>query len=180
MNISEEKSKIRKTIKLLKQNYSYDEFLRKSKSIFTQVERSKEFLSAKIVLAYWSMKDEVCTHFFVEKWYKQKTILLPVVNGNELVLRQFFGKESMVVGSSFGILEPTGEDFINLEEIDVIIVPGMAFDKENNRLGRGKAFYDKLLRNTKATKMGVCFNFQLLDNVPVDSHDVKMDKLFYY
>ncbi len=65
--------------------------------------------------------------------------------------------------------------FEEVDKIDLIIVPGIAFDKSLNRLGRGKAYYDKLLKDSKAIKIGVCFDFQLLESVPVDKYDVKMD-----
>lgn len=57
----------------------------------------------------------------------------------------------------------------------MIIVPGVAFDNNNNRLGRGKAYYDKLLKESKSYKVGVCFDFQLIEEVPVDEYDIKMD-----
>ena len=81
----------------------------------------------------------------------------------------------MLAGSAFEIYEPVDLFTDSLNSIDFIIVPGVAFDNQKNRLGRGKAYYDKLLKNTKAFKAGVCFGFQLLDSVPVNSFDEKMD-----
>jgi len=111
-------------------------------------------------MLYWSMNDEVQTHDFVQKWADKKEIILPSVNGNELILKKFNGINKMVKGESFGIPEPDGELYPFPELIDVIIVPGVAFDKQNNRLGRGKAFYDKLLKTVKSKKVGVCFDFR--------------------
>ncbi|MDA3778950.1 MAG: 5-formyltetrahydrofolate cyclo-ligase, partial [Bacteroidales bacterium] len=73
------------------------------------------------------------------------------------------------------ILEPIGETFTDYNSIDIIVVPGVAFDDNMNRLGRGKAYYDKLLHNCKAKKIGICFNFQIINKVPVDKHDITMD-----
>jgi 5-formyltetrahydrofolate cyclo-ligase len=81
------------------------------------------------------------------------------------------------MGENFGIPEPSGELFKDYNEIDLILVPGVAFDIENNRMGRGKAYYDKLLSSLKAFKLGVCFDFQLLQSVPTDEHDIKMDRI---
>ena len=75
----------------------------------------------------------------------------------------------------FGIEEPTGPEINNLSNIDLVIVPGMAFDMKGNRLGRGKGYYDKLLRKMRCYKIGVCYNFQLLENIPVEEHDFPMD-----
>lgn len=64
-----------------------------------------------------------------------------------------------------------------MDKIDVILVPGVAFDAYGNRLGRGKGYYDKILKQTNAYKIGVCFDFQFIENVPTEVHDVKMDKV---
>ena len=144
----------------------------------SKVEELDRFREAKVVLLYWSMEDEVQTHAFVEKWYKSKTILLPCVDGDDLRLRQYTGADCMREGEQFGIGEPTGEEYTDLESVDAIIVPGVAFDKEGHRMGRGRGFYDRLLKSTpNAYKIGVCFDFQMVESVPVEPHDVMMDRV---
>ena len=144
----------------------------------SKVEDLDRFREAKVVLLYWSMEDEVQTHDFVEKWYKSKTILLPCVDGDDLRLRQYTGTDCMRDGEQFGIGEPTGEEYTDLESVDAIIVPGVAFDKEGHRMGRGRGFYDRLLKSTpNAYKIGVCFDFQMVESVPVEPHDVMMDRV---
>lgn len=108
-----------------------------------------------------------------------KTVLLPVVDGDDLVLKRYEGADSLQEGA-FHIMEPTGETFpINrYAEIDWVLVPGMAFDGCGHRLGRGKGYYDRLLpRLSKAHKTGVCFPFQLLESIPCEAHDVVMDEV---
>ncbi len=173
--VNQDKSELRKYIRELKKQYPFELKKQKSENIFNRLEKHDFFLDAKVVMLYWSMKDEVFTHDFVNKWVNKKTMILPAVKGDELELRKFEGLENMIIGESFGIAEPAGEAFKNTDEIDLIIVPGVAFDKQNNRLGRGKAYYDKLLKTSNAKKIGLCFDFQLLDSVPVDEHDIKMD-----
>jgi len=173
--IDQEKKEIRKQIRELKKQYSPEVKKAKSENIFKKLEELQEFDQANIVMTYWSMDDEVYTHDFILKWYQQKIIILPVVKGDELELKVFSGIQNMVKSQSFGINEPVGENFCDHEKIDLIIVPGVAFDMNNNRLGRGKAYYDKLLKTTQAYKAGVCFDFQLIDYVPVDEYDIKMD-----
>ncbi len=124
------------------------------------------------------MNDEVSTHQFIEKWSRSKQIVLPVVSNNILELRIYSDPDDLAIGS-YGILEPTGTLFTNYNAIDLAIIPGMAFDSNNNRLGRGKGYYDKLLPMLKATKAGVCFPFQILDEIPTEEFDVKMDLVFY-
>ncbi len=173
--IDQQKKEIRKHIRILKNQISSEDKKARSKIIFEKLEKLKEFKRSKIIMAYWSMDDEVYTHDFILKWYGEKKIILPVVKGDELELKSFSGLDNLIKGESFGIEEPDGDIFDQPEKIDLIIIPGIAFDKTNNRLGRGKAYYDKLLKFTKADKIGICFDFQLLDLVPVDKHDIKMD-----
>ncbi len=175
--IHEQKNTVRKEIKQLKKQYTLEEKKAKSKIIFEQIELLSEFQQADIIMAYWSMNDEVYTHDFVLKWYQTKTIILPSVKDDELELRVFKGLDDMIEGTAFGIKEPRALYKNSLDKIDMIIVPGVAFDKQNNRLGRGKAYYDKLLSKTSALKVGVCFDFQMLGKVPADQYDVKMDRV---
>ena len=86
----------------------------------------------------------------------------------------------MQAGAQFGIGEPTGTVFDRLEEIDMIVVPGVAFDRRGNRMGRGRGFYDRLLSTTPtAYKVGVAFDFQMFDAIPVEPFDMPMDKVIH-
>ena len=175
--IDEEKKRIRREIRGLKNTISLEEKTSRSIAILEKVEQLPEFIEAKTVMLYWAMADEVQTSEFVIKWSTSKRVILPCVNGNELDLRVFRGEEDLIMGENFGIPEPSGELYTDYDEIDLILVPGVAFDVENNRMGRGKAYYDKLLSSIKAFKLGVCFDFQLLQSVPTDEHDIKMDRI---
>ena len=124
------------------------------------------------------MDDEVYTHDFVKRWYKEKTLLLPCVDGDDLLLRQYTGPDSMQPGPQFGIPEPVGPVFEALEQVQMIVVPGVAFDHNKNRMGRGRGFYDRLLKSTpNAVKVGVAFSFQLFDTIPTEPFDVPMDEV---
>ena len=173
--IDQQKKEIRKQIRILKSRVSFDDKKFRSENIFKKIEKLEEFKESEIVMLYWSMNDEVYTHDFIQKWADKKQVILPSVKGKELKLKKFKGIDDLVNGESFGIGEPSGEIFNDSDKIDLILVPGVAFDKQNNRLGRGKAYYDKLLKKTKAYKIGICFDFQLINSVPVDEHDIKMD-----
>ena len=105
----------------------------------------------------------------------KKQLLLPVVVGEELELRLFQNMNELKIGS-FGIAEPTGPLFTDYTKIDFVAVPGMAFDRNGHRLGRGKGYYDRLLpRLTNAYKAGICFPYQVVDEVPVEPTDITMD-----
>ena len=171
-----DKTAVRKQMRDLKRAVPAEEKLRRSEVIMRRVEQSPLFAQAKVVLLYWSMADEVQTHAFVNRWYKDKVVLLPCVVGDDLVLRQYTGPECLVAGEQFGIGEPTGEEYTDLDHIDLIIVPGVAFDRQGNRMGRGRGFYDRLLKTTPtAVKVGLAFDFQMLDHIPVEPHDIRMN-----
>jgi 5-formyltetrahydrofolate cyclo-ligase len=169
---------VRKRMRELKRAVPPEEKLRRSEAILRQLEQLPEWDAARVVLLYWSMADEVQTHDFVNRWYKDKVLLLPCVDGDDLVLRQYTGPECLVAGEQFGIGEPTGPIWTDLDAIQIIIVPGVAFDRSGNRMGRGRGFYDRMLKSTMgALKIGIAYDFQMLDEIPVEPHDVKMDRI---
>ena len=169
------KQVLRNEIVLLKDTYSEDDLHSYSSQIFERLAQTEAFKEAKCILAYYSFGREVFTHDFVEKYANNKKIILPVVKKDYLVLREYRGKDKLCL-SDFGILEPTGPDFIDYPQIDLGIIPGVVFDRNLNRLGRGKAYYDRLLPQLdNAYLTGVCFSFQLKDNIPIEPHDFKMN-----
>jgi 5-formyltetrahydrofolate cyclo-ligase len=175
MNFREEKKNLRNRINLNKKTFSPDELRKMSYSIFSKVEAMDIFQHSEIIMTYWSLEDEVNTHEFILKWHGLKTILLPVIQEDILVVKQFTDTESLVRGNRFEIDEPEGELFAHYEKIDLILVPGMAFDKNYNRIGRGKGYYDRFLHGLDTFKIGICFHFQLLENIPVSETDIAMD-----
>ena len=103
--------------------------------------------------------------------------MLPVVVGDDLELRLYTGPEDMATGT-YGIEEPVGETFTDYASINFIAVPGVAFDRKGNRLGRGKGYYDRLLpRIPAAYKAGICFPFQVVEEVPAEPFDIRMDEI---
>lgn len=135
-------------------------------------------MAARTVLLYYSLADEVQTHDFVEKWYRRKTILLPVVKGDVLELRVYTGRQCMQTGEAYHIEEPAGEAFTEYEKIDFSIIPGVSFDACGNRLGRGKGYYDKLLPLLSSYNVGVCYSFQVSGHIPAEPFDRPVDEVW--
>ena len=160
-------------IKRLQSDYTLKEL---SHKVLASLEQLPAFEEASVLLLYYSLSDEVYTHDFLEKWKEKKTILLPVVVGDKLELRYYTGTHDLQIGA-YGINEPTGRLFKDYNSIDLAIIPGVAFDKEGHRLGRGKGYYDRLLPQIHALKVGICFPFQLLPTIPSEPFDVKMDMI---
>ncbi len=174
-SVDEQKKSFRKKVRSLKQPYTTDELQRLSILLWNKIEESSFFKEASVILLYWSLPDEVSTHDFIKKWSAAKTIILPSISGSDLILKQYKGEENLIAGEGLRIPEPQGAAYPLSENIDLIIVPGIAFDREKNRLGRGKGYYDRLLDRYPCPKVGVCFHFQLFDTIPVELHDRKMD-----
>ena len=134
---------------------------------------------AKTVMLYYSLPDEVDTHTLVDSLLmSRKTILLPRVTGEgTMELRRYTGPSDLAI-EAYNIMEPTGEVYDDYEEIDLAVIPGVAFDAEGNRMGRGKGYYDRFLPLVpQAYKLGVCFPFQKVDSIPTDEHDIRMDEV---
>lgn len=149
------------------------ERLSAAQDVFDRLEKTSAFLMADRILMYHSLPDELHTHTFLDKWASRKRFYLPRVNGVNLEILPY--ESTRLELGSFHIEEPTGDDVVDPDEIELIIVPAVAYDRRGNRLGRGKGFYDRLLQSTKATKIGVGYDFQLLDELPTEEHDVPMD-----
>lgn len=144
-----------------------------AESVFAQLEKTAAFIMADNIMMYHSLPDEVSTHSFLKKWADKKRFFLPRVNGVNLEILPY--EESRLELGSFHIEEPTGNDMVSPDEIELIVVPGVAYDRKGNRLGRGKGFYDRLLSESRAAKIGVGYEFQLVDFIPAEPHDIAMD-----
>ena len=168
-----EKHEIRRKINSMRRMLTDLERRQAAEEVFSRLEETAAFLMADRILMYHSLPDELFTHAFLGKWGKRKRFYLPRVIGVNLEILPF--DESRLELGSFHIEEPTGNDTVDPQDIELVVVPAVAYDRNGNRLGRGKGFYDRLLRNTKATKIGVGYEFQLVDEVPSEPHDVAVD-----
>lgn len=164
---------VRHRMRMLKSMLSEMDRQTAAYAVFERLEHSAAFQLAEKILMYHSLSDELDTRSFLNKWKGRKQFFLPRVNGVDLELLPY--DESRLEIGSFHIEEPTGNDTYPVEEIEMIVVPGVAFDRKGARLGRGKGFYDRLLKTAKAMKIGVGYEFQLLDQLPSEPHDVAMD-----
>ncbi|MCH5239538.1 MAG: 5-formyltetrahydrofolate cyclo-ligase [Muribaculaceae bacterium] len=144
-----------------------------AQEVFERLEQTAAFMMAERIMMYHSLPDELSTHDFLRKWKGRKSFYLPRVNGVDLEVLPY--EESRLELGSFHIEEPTGKDVIDPEAIELVVVPGVAYDRKGRRLGRGKGFYDRFLQHTKATKIGIGYEFQLVDEIPAEPHDVTMD-----
>ncbi len=174
-----QKSEIRTWIRGLKSACSPEQLRDRSLRACSRILSDGLWRAAGTVLLYHALPDEVDTALLLRNAvFVDKRVLLPRVVGDELELR-IYAPDTLVPGA-FGIMEPTGEVFplSRYAEIDLAVVPGMAFDRHGSRLGRGKGYYDRLLpRLPDAYRIGLCYSFQLLDYLPAEEHDICMNEV---
>lgn len=168
------KSELRKYIRQLKTLLTPAEKQRQANSVFHDIECLKQFKDAKVVLLYHSLPDELPTHSIIDQWSNTKTVLLPRVDGEYLRLYRY--SPTLMVHGSYNISEPSMScQEYSIGDVDLAIIPAMAFDRKGHRLGRGKGFYDRLLATSSVMKIGVAFNSQIVRNVPADAFDISMN-----
>ena len=151
------------------------EISKRSKSIQEFVISSKEFQRAKVIGIYFAFGSEVTTELIIERAkILGKKIALPRVEEDKITFYELLSTKSLIRGR-FGIMEPPPYGY--MDEIDLLVVPGIAFDKKGNRLGYGKGFYDRLLSGKRTFSIGLAYSFQLLENLPHDRYDKRLDAI---
>jgi len=152
--------------------------LEKTKKIKETLFSLQEFKKAKTIMFYVSKDNEVYTHDMIKELFGRKKIIVPVTDfkNNGLILSEL-NDFSEMEPSYYGVLEPKKIKKVNPKEINIVIVPGVAFDKKGNRIGYGKGYYDIFLKKTKALKIALAFDFQVEDKIKSEDIDVPMDMI---
>ena len=165
------KKELRKEIIYLRDNL--EDRYNKSMIIKNKIMNLDIYKNSKVIALYSSMKSEVDTKELIKESLELgKKVLLPrILNKNKMIFIEI-NNDTNYERNTFGVLEPIG---IEEKNIDLMIIPGVAFDKDNNRLGYGRGYYDKYLKDKNIYKIGICFHEQLVDNIEVEEHDIKMD-----
>ena len=173
-HLKDSKPLIRKAVKERVAAMSETDKQTEADVLFSYLENLEQVRNSKKILLYHPMTDEIDVMKAVRKWAETKEIYLPAIEGDDIVIRQYKSEQDLKIGK-YGILEPVGAVLDNPEEINLVIVPGRAFDIRGYRLGRGKGYYDRLLPKMRAIKIGVCFDCQYIFRVPAEEHDIPMD-----
>ena len=154
-----------------------------SRQICTRLTEMPEYQAARIVATYVSLSREVQTLELIDgAWSDDKEVVVPCCISNEL---HMFHLKAMpdLIPCTLGILEPRQdlrqreERWLDVSQIDLFIVPGVAFDRSGGRLGHGKGYYDRLLAKAQpdTPKIAFAFECQVVDQVPITASDVLMD-----
>jgi len=155
---------------------------RKSKIIKEKLFRTQEFIKAKVVMFYLSFDGEVNTKVMIKEAQNLgKIVAVPVCRKNRRIRPCLLGKTTRFAKGPYRICEPAVKKFVNLRQLGLVIVPGVAFDKQGNRLGRGKGYYDYFLSRLpkKIASIGLAFDFQILPFLPATRRDIKLDKVVF-
>ena len=173
------KSELREIIRAKKRLFDKKTLAEQSLVRIQELLQHPRVQSAQTILMFHSLPDEVNTHEVINLLVAQgKTILLPVVSGKtNMMLRRYTSPDDLHIGP-FNIMEPIGEPFNDYGQIELAVIPGMAFDAEGHRLGRGRGYYDRFLTLLPHSyKLGLCFDFQKVEHVPTDANDIRMDEI---
>lgn len=171
------KSDVREFNKTKRSGMEKEVVKEKSESISKFFLSSEFYKNAGCIMLYLPLGNEVdLTKIIIAAFADNKKVILPVTNETtgEITPCEITKVTEYLVGA-FGVTEPQNAKKADESEIDVVVVPGIAFDKKGARVGFGKGCYDSFLKNVSATKIGVCYDFQLCDDIEVQEHDICMD-----
>lgn len=174
------KQELRKEYKQIRNNII--DKANKSKIITNKVIEDIDYKNANIIALFKSFGSEIDTTELIKLSIENgKIVLLPKVVKDKLRFYKIKSLSEILIKSKFGVEEPVGneEHHIENQKIDLVIVPGLCFDKENNRLGYGKGYYDRFLKDANAKSIAICFKEQILKNslLPITDKDVKVQRI---
>lgn len=168
------KNEIRKKMLEKRMSIEAKEHDELSKKIMEKLKKMRKFIEAEVIMGYYPIKNEVNILSLLEEISNSKVVLLPKVEGKEIIPLRVRSLGDLKIGK-FGIPIPREEEKYE-GKIDLILVPGLAFDLKLRRLGYGFGYYDRFLKLKKeAFKIGLAFDFQIVEEIP--SEDSKLDMI---
>ncbi|WP_265443012.1 5-formyltetrahydrofolate cyclo-ligase [Acetivibrio straminisolvens] len=179
-----DKRELRKEALNIRKELSAMEVVQKSKLITEKLISFDGFHKSKCIMAYMDFKNEVMTGFLIDHCLNLgKTVVLPLIDSMDGVKKIFpyalIDRERGLKPGTYGILEPVKEfsERIDPKDIDLVVVPGVAFDVKGGRIGYGAGYYDVFLREVRedCLKVGIAFEIQVFPSIPKEEHDILMD-----
>ena len=178
------KGEVRKKILKVRNNMGKSEVIEKSSIIIEKLTSLDIYKKSQVVFIYMDFKNEVMTTSLIKQMLlENKRVVIPYTDTANTVIipSELKNMEDDLVLSSYGYYEPKFENIVQVspEAFDLVVVPGVVFDKNLNRVGFGKGYYDRILCRLKpgAEAVAIAYEFQVLDEVPCEEHDVKMNKI---
>lgn len=177
------KQQIRSKILLKLKKQKEENRKRKSRKIKEKLFKIVDFKRAKRVMFYIALDGEVNTEDMIKEAIKLgKVVSMPICRKNRISMRpcRLEGATKFKKGL-YGVSEPAVKKYISSNDLDLVVVPGVAFDKKGRRLGRGKGYYDRFLKKLPPdiSTIGLAFDFQILPSLPVIAHDICVHRVLY-
>lgn len=182
MDMKLTKQKIRNTILMKLKTQKEENRNKKSSQVKNKLFRNRVFKQAKTVMFYMSFGGEVDTVDMIKAAQKiGKTVVVPVCGRNRMMSPCVLNDKGTLLRGPYGIREPALKKPVNLKSLDLVIVPGLAFDKQGRRLGRGKGYYDRFLSKIfqHSISIGLAYDFQILPFIPTTEYDVEVHKVIF-
>lgn len=172
--LKKQKRAVREIFEQRRRVYDKDKAAKDSQTLVERIRQLPQFAQAQTVMLYVPVHNEINLQGLLDLYEDKKTFLLPVTHRRYMKAHPYMGQENMKRGK-YRVSEPTTPPFTG--KIDLILIPGVAFDKQLHRLGRGGGYYDKFLRqHPQAVKIGVGFDFQIYKKeLPHAIWDTKLD-----
>ena len=178
MDLNTEKSSVRREI-LKRRRERENGSSSNARSIRMNLTALPEYRDAELIHCYVSIPEEVDTWVLIgDALRDKKRIVVPIVHKGEtdLLHSEIFDLSELIQNGGKGLYRPSGKILpVDFHAIDLVIVPGVAFDRKGHRLGFGRGYYDRFLDKVGAIKIGLAFEFQILDSVPTGETDVPVD-----
>lgn len=163
-----EKQAVRALVEQKRRIYPKDKAKADSEAIIARLEQLPCFCDAQNIMIYYPIHNEVDLRPLLQRYEGKKTFILPVTHRKSIEPRQYLGEEMMQRGR-YSVPEPQTATFKG--KLDLILVPGVVFDLQCNRIGRGAGFYDRFLKKNKhVTQLGVAYDFQIKNHDIPHSH----------
>ena len=169
------KNQLKESVLEKRNSLTNEKILENSNKIEEILFSLNQFKKSRTIMFFVSFNSEVNTNDMIKKILGNKNVVIPKVTQHEIEPSLIIDFDNLISGK-FGIPEPIELMKIAYKNIDLVLVPGIVFDKEGNRIGYGFGYYDKFLRKVpKAVKIGLAFDFQIVDKIPNEKHDVPVD-----
>lgn len=172
-----EKAELRARMRRMRRALSGEEQQRAADGVYARVVNLSGYRKADIVMAYVAARGELSLQRVLEDMLNSgRTLALPRCGENGAMDAYRVTDMRQLRQGAYGILEPDEScPLVPPEEIDLMLIPGTAFDREGGRIGQGGGYYDRYIQKTRAVRVGVCHEFALMDRVPTEEHDARMD-----
>lgn len=173
------KAAIRKEYLKKRQLITVEEAAKSSQKLLELLKDNLTLQKARNIVGFSPIHNEPDLNNLYNHLLKEgKNLLFLRIYDQEMKAHSVKNPEKMIISSKYNIPEPNyGDPIVEADDIDLILVPGIIFDLKGHRIGFGGGYYDRFLAKTKAYKLGVCFDFQIIDNIPSEEHDIPLDEL---